>query len=49
MSTILFFPENNENCWKTIKDISMFNVKKDNIMAFLKAGTKALYVNAKVL
>ena len=23
----------------------MFNVIKDNIMAFLKVGTKALYVN----
>ena len=33
----------------SIKDISMFKVIKDNIMAFLKVGTKALYVNAKVL
>ena len=40
-----------KNIWKTnsIKDISMFNVIKDNTMAFLKASTKALYVNAKVL
>ena len=27
----------------------MFNFIKDNIMAYLKVGTKALYVNAKVL
>ena len=40
-----------KNIWKTnpIKDISMLDAIKDNIMAFLKVGTKALYVNAKVL
>ena len=44
-------PKQIKNVCKTnsIKDISMFNVIKDNIMAFLKVGTKALYVNAKVL